>query len=289
MADRASRRALVASALLHAALAVTVAGSASRAAEGQDRISEAWSGTTFDISDFEVPALRGAEEELAATGALEPPAGHADPPSAEAPLALEQSARPPRVRSTPKARLPNQPAEGGAESLSGASGSGSREGRDLSGAAGLPPGIRELSKAFTRAIPFASRADVAWQRWALGHVGKVRVEIRTDGEGRIVSVEPLDEVVAAPLLRLVERTALLLRRGQFALADGVVGSGTEVLEIEATLFRVEADHVYADSEHALRLDYEPPTRGRPGRAAFELGTGRRLEVTVRVDEEHAMR
>jgi hypothetical protein len=84
------------------------------------------------------------------------------------------------------------------------------------------------------------------------------------------------------MVHLLERTLVLLRSGRFAIAGGVVRRGTEVLELTAYLLQERADDRYGESDQVLRLDYEAPRAGRPGKAALQLGSGRRLEVLVRL-------
>ena len=90
------------------------------------------------------------------------------------------------------------------------------------GQEGLAPGVRRLGYAFTRAIPAATPADSAWRELPTGHVGTIRIELEVDESNRLGALKrwqarPGEPAPPAVLERLVERTLLLLRAGQFAL------------------------------------------------------------------------
>ena len=152
------------------------------------------------------------------------------------------------------------------------------------GAAGLPPGVRLLSKAFTRAITAATNRDPYWHTLALGDVGTIRLEIQLDDTGRISasSTEKDKETIAAPLKRLVERTMLLLKRGRFALSPDQVGAGSEAFVIKVRLTQGAQVEDYDDPRHTVSLGFTPPTPKTPGRAYFVQGAASgRSEADVR--------
>jgi hypothetical protein len=137
----------------------------------------------------------------------------------------------------------------------------------------LPAGVRDLGKAFTRAIPYATNADPIWEELPLGTVGTLKLRI-TLTDGRITKSEVHGSAPLA-LEHLRKRTIALLEAGRFALPMTETQGGTQELEISVRLRRVTAPS-------SLKLGFEPPQGDRPGEAYFVLGNGLRLDATVRV-------
>ena len=141
------------------------------------------------------------------------------------------------------------------------------------GAEGEAKGVRDLARAFTRAIPAANTRDPAWNRLPLGDAGTVRVTITIRADGMLEATphgEPRDH-----LERLIQRTVLALQGGRFAVSRPERGS--ETLVIDVTLSTRPID------EGPLMLGFEPPRRGRRGKAYFQLPTGRFVEAFVAVE------
>ena len=136
---------------------------------------------------------------------------------------------------------------------------------------------RGFAKAFTRALPAANSGDPIWSQLALGPAGSVRVTVAVDEEGEIAESTVLDNPRRPPvhLARLVERTLLLLQGGRFALTR--TNSGTETLRVDVTL----SERPTANGP--LALGFEAPTRDTPGRAYFELASGRVVEATIAIE------
>jgi hypothetical protein len=152
------------------------------------------------------------------------------------------------------------------------------------GAAGLPPGVRNLPSAFTRAIPPAVSADPVWSEMPAGHVGSFRLRVELDDAGHIGDAEPVLErpgsKVPAHFLRLKQRVIALLGGGQFALKT-TPGAGTQTFAIDVTLSdRTPNEDV--DPRRAYNIGFDPPSAGRAGRAYFTLGSGRHFEAKVRL-------
>ena len=163
------------------------------------------------------------------------------------------------------AGAPEEPAAGASPEDAGGAGRG-----DL-GAAGVATMPRELPKAFTRAIPAASTRDVAWNRLPLGRVGKAKVRLAIDERGKLVEAD-VEPRAPAHLERLVERTALALRGGSFVLR--AEQRGEQVLLLSGRISRREVGRA------PLELGYEAPTASKPGRAYFQLPSGRFVEIFV---------
>lgn len=144
--------------------------------------------------------------------------------------------------------------------------------------------MRRLGYAFARAIPVATPRDSAWRELPAGHVGTIRVELTVDGDNHLGPLKywqarPGEPAAPAVLQRMVERTVLLLRAGQFALS-GSNDAGSERITIDVTL-RDEA----ADDEGApvvVQLTHDAAALGHPGRAYFRYGTGRAFEAKVTI-------
>jgi len=76
---------------------------------------------------------------------------------------------------------------------------------------------------------------------------------------------------------------LLLRAGRFALSRRKSGAGREILEIDVTLSMVpppEGD--WDDPAHTAKMGFVPPEPGKPGRAFFVHGSGRRFDAQVTI-------
>lgn len=136
---------------------------------------------------------------------------------------------------------------------------------------------RGFAKAFTRAVPAANNGDPVWGELPLGPVGSVRVSVTVGTDGAIDDSKVLDKPRKPPphLARFVDRTLILLRGGRFALTNG--GAGTETLRLDVTL----SEHPIDDGP--LALGFEAPSPGTPGRAYFQLASGRLVEARVAIE------
>jgi hypothetical protein len=173
---------------------------------------------------------------------------------------------------------PSTAAAGSDATTSGAPASGTF------GQEGLAPGVRRLGYAFTRAIPVATPADSAWRDLPAGHVGTIRIELEVGDGNRLGALKrwqgrPGEPAPPAVLERLVERTLILLRAGQFALS-GSNQPGSERLVIDVQL-RDEAaeDEPVTD---VVQRKFDGASPGHPGKAYFRYGTGRAFEAKVTI-------
>ena len=152
------------------------------------------------------------------------------------------------------------------------------------GQEGLAPGVRRLGYAFTRAIPAATPADAAWRELPVGHVGTIRIELEVDEFNHLGALKhwqagPGEPAPPAVLERMVERTLILLRAGQFALS-GSNQPGSERLVIDVQLRDEAADEDATDNVVNKGFDGATPTH--PGKAHFRYGTGRTFEAKVTI-------
>jgi hypothetical protein len=138
---------------------------------------------------------------------------------------------------------------------------------------------RGFARAFTRALPAANTGDPAWGELPLGPVGFVEVSVTVGADGAIEETKIWNKPRKPPsyLARLVDRTLILLRGGRFALTNG--GAGTETLRLDVTLSE------RAVESGPLALGFEAPSPGNPGRAYFQLASGRFVETKVRIERE----
>jgi hypothetical protein len=127
----------------------------------------------------------------------------------------------------------------------------------------------DLAERFTRAVTEAEKANPIWRTRSLGWVGRVRVRLALD-DGSLGPPEFEGEPDPV-LVRLVEKTLFLLRRGRFALPFSDDANGVQRFEITVRLSLVDDVNRYA---------YERPTPTRPGRAFFVLPNGRLFEAFV---------
>jgi hypothetical protein len=132
---------------------------------------------------------------------------------------------------------------------------------------------RELVRAFTRAIPAVNTRDPAWARLPLGAAGETRIVLRVAEDGSVADVEH-HEQPPPHLERLVTRTVLALRGGRFELVDKQQHQAILELSLRISQKPVESG--------PLELGFEAPRDRRPGRAYFQLPSGRFIEVEVEV-------
>jgi hypothetical protein len=175
------------------------------------------------------------------------------------------------------ATRPSSAAAAGAEAASSGKPAAGTFGQE-----GLAPGVRRLGYAFARSIPPATKGDAAWLELPVGHVGTIRIELEVDSNNRLGAVKrwqarPGEPAPPAVLERLVERTLILMRAGQFAL------SGSNDPGSERLLIDVEVRDEAADDEgdtHVVQLKFDAATPGQPNKAYFRYGTGRAVEAKV---------
>lgn len=209
----------------------------------------------------------------------EPAPAPARPSPTKAPPVRASKPAPPREPApTPRAATPSTPSPGAEASTSGAPAAGTF------GQEGLAPGVRRLGYAFTRAIPAATPADSAWRDLPAGHVGTIRIELEVDESKRLGAAKrwqarPGEAPPPPALERMVERTLMLLRSGQFALS-GSNQPGAERLVIDVQL-RDEAPEE-EPAPHVVQKKFDGAAPGRPGKAYFRYGTGRAFEAKVTI-------
>lgn len=138
--------------------------------------------------------------------------------------------------------------------------------------------VRDIGRAFTRALPAACVADRGWADLPPGDAGRLTIRVTLDDAGKITGWEP-DGTASPPprLVATVKRTLAMLEAGTFALAKGSAGAGVAVLELRA---RVE-DRTPDDDGSGGAMRLEQRWSGDHGTAAFTQPSGRHVEVTIR--------
>jgi len=160
------------------------------------------------------------------------------------------------------------------------------------GAQGLPPGVRSLPSAFTRAIPAAVSGDPLWQSLPVGAQSPFTIAVEL-AEGKLLSAEIQPQkpgsAVPSEVTHLRDRVLALLGGGGFALSSENHQSGRDVLRIQVTLSDRGAQ---ADDDEPARLverGFDPPEGARAGRAYFTLASGRHFEARVQIVSTRAAR
>jgi hypothetical protein len=128
----------------------------------------------------------------------------------------------------------------------------------------------------------ANSADPAWVTMPLGPAGALEVTLEVDDAGKIVGATPKDPTRAPEhLVRLVERTLILLRAGRFSLSQVQTSAGKETFLLEARIDQVEVNPDEDPSQAGpVGLGFQAPQPGVPGHATFTLRSGRRVDITV---------
>ena len=265
--------ALVVSLLLHGALVLTACARMATP-RNHDPVAPAlpdvWSGTSVEVA-WDTPAEASPPDESPAEKA---PAS--SPPAEKAPEKGEGLAPPhapaPRAPPPPR-RLSARQGVPAAPSLARLEASGT----SLPGTFGAvgPTKLRDLRRAFARAVGPACQADPAWSRLAVGDAGQLDVTVFLDDAGHVREVTPLGLHPPAILLELAQRTTAMLHGSTFALRAGKVTAGRHVLRLHARLD--------TSPDQGVRGGLAEVGFGEEGSLAygtFTQSSGRRVKVTV---------
>jgi hypothetical protein len=260
-----------------------------------DERADAWVGNAVEVdavatpdSTANLPSDADSARDAPATTTETAPAPATTTPVAAAKPEGERAAlvQPrPRPTRTPKPA----PEKAGGSAAPPSSGSATTAGaRGAFGGEGLPPGVRSLPSAFTRAIPPATGADPIWQTLPVGTERPFTIALEVDADGHISSAEiVLEKAGVEPTTEashVRERVVALLGGGLFALQSGT-GAGRELLRITITLSDTPV-HDDDDPAQLVERGFEPPRNGAPGRAYFTLASGRHFEAKVQVLAQH---
>jgi hypothetical protein len=266
--------------------------------------ADAWAGNAVEVDAVAtpdgVPNIPNAESQNAATPAaartpseatksadVEPaPVARAEPESVPVP-----TKRIPRPLRHPNADPVASPAPGSvaANDADGSSKPATQAATGAFGSSELPPGVRSLPSAFTRAIPPATGADPLWQTLPAGKQRPFTVALRVDANGHIQDSKIVEGHEGAPpeqFVHLRERVVALLGAGLFALQNNV-SAGSESFRITITLSD-RALKEESESAELVERGFDPPRGAQAGRAYFTLASGRHFEARVEVlNAQHA--
>ncbi len=137
--------------------------------------------------------------------------------------------------------------------------------------------VRDLGRAFTRAVPAACSADPVWATLSSGDKLTLTALVRVDADGHVTKAEPISKDPPKALVNLLKRTIPMLQGGTFAVSGGAVTAGTETVELTA----VVSDEP-ADSEKGARDNLAFSYAAGRGRASFTQTGGRRVDITIHV-------
>jgi len=283
---------------LHGGIALTLLFAVRHPAPIPELPADAWTGNTVEVDAVaspEAPSMPSTANTPANAAPETPEASEpavpatAEPVKSDAPAPEHTTPRaktsPPRPRPAPAKPAPGADSASTHARAAEASGNSSANApaSGAFGAEGLPPGVRSLPSAFTRAIPPATAADPVWQTLPAGSEHPFTLAIEVDADGHVSNSEILKEKDgSAPPIQAVhlrERVIALLGGGLFALQNG--GAGRELFRITITL----SDQPVSDEDapaQAVQRGFEPPRGSIPGRAYFTLSSGRHFEAKVQV-------
>jgi len=241
--------------------------------------------------DFAAPAAAGPPPtaDPVDVSSLPPEAPPSSPPvrarEPEGTPAAAPALAKPRLEPATKPRRPRPPSAAAPSTAAFASGDASAHvpASGTFGQEGLAPGVRRLGYGFARSIPPATKGDPAWLELPVGHVGTIRIELEVDANNRLGAVKrwqgrPSEPAPPAVLERLVERTLILMRAGQFALSgSNDPGSERLLIDVEVRDERADDDE---DNRNVVQLKFDAATPGHPNKAYFRYGTGRAVEAKV---------
>jgi hypothetical protein len=296
---------LLGSLALHAgvALALLIAvHRPTRVAELEHTRPDAWLGNAVEVDAVATPeAAPNPPSNAAAAAPANPEATATTPEPASAtgtalmhgeeaaterapakPTLIPTRVRSPRVVNGASARAERVASTPSSEANSG--GPATTQATGAFGSEGLPPGVRSLPSAFTRAIPPATGADPIWQTLPVGSQRPFTLAIAVDADGHISSAEILKEKDgSAPETQAAhvrERVVALLGGGLFALQNNVA-AGRVAFRIQITLSDTPV-HDEDDPAQLVERGFEPPRGAAAGRAYFTLASGRHFEAKVQV-------
>ncbi len=268
--------------------------------------AEAWAGNALEVDAIatpdgvpSMPNNESPEPAAPSAPAQAPPEPTAPPPTPAPALVATSETVAPAAPPAPRKRIHHVPrtveavATQSSAAASAVEGTGKPNTVAATGAFGssdLPPGVRSLPSAFTRAIPPATGADPIWQTLPAGSQRPFTIAVRLDADGHIQDSKILEDHAGnAPpeqFVHLRERVVALLGAGLFALQDHVA-SGYGVFRITITL----SDRAVTNEDEPAQLverGFDPPREGQAGRAYFTLASGRHFVAKVEVlNAQHA--
>ena len=185
----------------------------------------------------------------------------------------QKGSRPPKPPVAPAASGSAAPVASAAGSAVPGDGAGTAGTFGSEGAAS----VRDLGRAFTRAIPAACSADPVWGKASSGDTFTLTALVHVDAAGHVTGAEPVGADPPKALVNVLSRTVPILQGGTFAVSGGAVTAGTETIELHA----VVSDKAAGEAEGAkAELEFKYDAATKRGKASFTQTGGRHVDITV---------
>jgi hypothetical protein len=302
---------LAASLVLHAAFWAFVLRAQPRPPADDAPREDPWSGDGLEVDAIREPAAASTTTRAETADAprapapepAEPPPGAPPRPAAPEPetspegppVSDPRPARPEPAATAPSdasaspttapSASPLASAPSRADSTAPAESESSPSGAGVFGSAGLPPGVRHLALAFARALPKGAHTDAAFRELPLGKLGEARIRLRVDEDGKLGTLELVDErareTLPAPIVRMLENALRLLSFGRFSLSTQKLEPGVLSLRVRVEISE-EAPSIAENAQPNHVRELKGPASGaeNPKRAWFVLNSGRRVDAWV---------
>lgn len=221
---------------------------------------------------------KAAEKKDPETKAAEPEVqAPADPdkPEEQDKPAIQPEKKPSRTAKRPKPTA--APVAAAADADGTADGTGKSASAGSFGAAGEAT-VRDLGKAFARALPAASSPDKAWGALSAGSSGSIEVAVAIGEEGKITGFDVLSKDPPAFLIAAVKRTVDMLKFGAFMRPGETATAGRNVFKIVAEISDREVTE--EDVSGAAAFGLGSTWEGRKGTAHFTQASGKHVEMKI---------
>jgi len=221
------------------------------------------------------PAPEKKDPETKAADPKEPAPNSSDKPEDQDKPTSEAEKKPVRTAKRPKPGA--APAATPANADGTADGTGKSPSGGSFGAEGAAT-VRDLGKAFTRALPAASSPEKAWGSLKAGSAGSIEVAVAIGEEGKVTGFEVLSKDPPAHLLSAVKRTVDMLKFGTFMRSGETATTGRNVFRLVAEVSDREVTEEDVSGAAAFGLGSE--WDGRKGTAHFTQVSGKHVEMKV---------
>ena len=156
------------------------------------------------------------------------------------------------------------------------------------GSVGLPPGVRFLPLAYTRAISQGGWGLAGFRSAPTGTLCDARVSIAVADDHSLGPVEyggESEREAVPPLCRtLFENARRLIVSGEFSLDPKSLTDGVMRLKLRVEVTDGEPRAESEDAPYGLWSEsHEPVSTGRRGRSTFVLNSGRRVDAFVELE------
>jgi hypothetical protein len=268
-------------------------------AEASAALAGAEGKTTTPAAQAATASDTAATTDAARPPTVEPPRDSAANPP-KAPPAPDSASAPERPRARPtktpaastassgeRTHAPASAAAADARASGAASATNAAGASAPYGAVGLPPGVRHLPRAFTRALALANRGDTRWREVAPGRVGEAHLRLAVDSEGQLGELEYASEAerdrLAPVVQKLFSNTLLLLKNGRFSVDPRTLSAGVTRLRVTVEVTDGGPPASDGDPVELFGLATAAPEPGKPGKSGFVLNSGRQVTAWVWIE------